>query len=174
MLTRDGNEEPLATVGIGCRLPGGGGFAESLWSLLASESDDTCVVPRHAGMPHDITTPIRSKVGRLFTRRGGFLDEIDQFDPNSSGMSAAGGLTRSTAASPAARHVGGPEDGGVPADGLAGTDVGSFRWWFHSRLSTAAESRPRQSLPVHVSFSHRDDDDDAGEPNFACLRLPRT
>ena len=127
MLTEHSSREPLAIVGIGCRLPGGADSAESLWNLLCSETDATCVVPEtrwNAARYHD---PNPAKVGKIVTRRGGFLSEIDQFDPQFFGMS------------PREAHSLDPqqrlllhatwealEDGGIPADGLAGTDVGVF------------------------------------------------
>ncbi len=127
MLTEHGSREPLAIVGIGCRLPGGADSAEGLWNLLCSETDATCVVPEtrwNAARYHD---PNPAKVGKIVTRRGGFLSEIDQFDPQFFGMS------------PREAHSLDPqqrlllhatwealEDGGIPADGLAGTDVGVF------------------------------------------------
>ncbi len=121
------NQDPLAIVGIGCRLPGGGDSADELWRLLVSETDATCVVPEtrwNAARYHD---PNPSKVGKIVTSRGGFLREIDQFDPQFFGMS------------PREAHSLDPqqrlllqvtwealEDGGIPADALAGTDVGVF------------------------------------------------
>ena len=127
MPTKRGANEPLAIVGIGCRFPGGADSAESLWNLLCSETDATSVVPEtrwNAARYHD---PNPAKVGKIVTRRGGFLSEIDQFDPQFFGMS------------PREAHSLDPqqrlllqatwealEDGGIPADGLAGTDVGVF------------------------------------------------
>ena len=126
-LTTDKSHEPLAIVGIGCRLPGEADSADTLWGLLVSDTDATCVVPEtrwHAGRYHD---PNPSKAGKIVTRRGGFLREIDQFDPQFFGMS------------PREAHSLDPqqrlllqvtwealEDGGIPADDLAGTDVGVF------------------------------------------------
>ena len=101
--------------------------AESFWNLLCSETDATCVVPEtrwNAARYHD---PNPAKVGKIVTRRGGFLSEIDQFDPQFFGVS------------PREAHSLDPqqrlllhatwealEDAGIPADGLAGTDVGVF------------------------------------------------
>ncbi len=127
MLTEGGNHEPLAIVGIGCRLPGGADSAKSLWNLLCDETDATSVVPEtrwNAGRYHD---PNPSKVGKIVTRRGGFLSEIDQFDPQFFGMSPR----EAHSLDPQQRlllHTAWEalEDGGIPADGLAGTDVGVF------------------------------------------------
>ncbi|WNG92882.1 type I polyketide synthase [Mycobacterium sp. ITM-2016-00318] len=126
-LTTDRSHEPLAIVGIGCRLPGEADSADTLWSLLVNDTDATCVVPEtrwDAARYHD---PNPSKAGKIVTRRGGFLREIDQFDPQFFGMS------------PREAHSLDPqqrlllqvawealEDGGIPADDLAGTDVGVF------------------------------------------------
>ena len=127
MLPEDSNHAPLAIVGVGCRFPGGADSAESFWDLLCSETDATCVVPEtrwHAGRYHD---PNPAKIGKIVTRRGGFLSDVDQFDPQFFGIS------------PREAHTLDPqqrlllqatweafEDAGIPADGLAGTDVGVF------------------------------------------------
>ncbi|MEY8018236.1 type I polyketide synthase [Mycobacterium servetii] len=122
-----GGHEPLAIVGIGCRFPGGSDSAESYWRLLCSETDATCVVPEtrwNAARYHD---PNPAKVGKIVTSRGGFLRHIDQFDAQFFGIS------------PREAHSLDPqqrlllqvtwealEDAGIPADTLAGTDVGVF------------------------------------------------
>ncbi|KAA0109942.1 SDR family NAD(P)-dependent oxidoreductase [Mycolicibacterium sp. P1-5] len=117
----------MAIVGIGCRFPGGADSVERLWDLLCNETDATSVVPEsrwNADRYHD---PNPSKVGKIVTRRGGFLSEIDQFDPQFFGMSPR----EAHSLDPQQRlllHVAWEalEDGGLPADGLAGSDVGVF------------------------------------------------
>ncbi len=121
------SHEPLAIVGIGCRLPGGADSAADLWSMLCAEKDATCVVPEtrwNAARYHDANP---AKVGKIVSRRGGFLSEIDQFDAQFFGMS------------PREAHSLDPqqrlllrvawealEDAGIPPDGIAGGDVGVF------------------------------------------------
>ena len=127
MSTTEDGHEPLAIVGIGCRLPGDVSSPESFWNLLCSGTDATRVVPEsrwNAARFHD---PNPAKVGKMVTRRGGFLSDIDQFDPQFFGIS------------PREAHLLDPqqrlllevswealEDGGIPADSVAGTDVGVF------------------------------------------------
>ena len=127
MLTERNGHEPLAIVGIGCRLPGDVDSPESYWDLLCSGTDATRVVPEtrwNAARFHD---PHPGKVGKMVTRRGGFLGDVDQFDPQFFGIS------------PREAHLLDPqqrlllqatwealEDGGIPADSLAGAQVGVF------------------------------------------------
>lgn len=121
------NREPLAIVGVGCRFPGGADSAQAYWRLLCDEIDATGDVPASrwdAARYHDRNP---AKMGKVVTRRGGFLPEIDQFDPQFFGIS------------PREAHSLDPqqrllleatweafEDGGIPVDHLAGTDVGVF------------------------------------------------
>ncbi|OBK16946.1 polyketide synthase [Mycobacterium asiaticum] len=118
---------PLAIVGVGCRLPGGVDSADAYWSLLGGATDATCEVPETRWNADKFHDPNPAKVGKMVTRRGGFLSEIDQFDPQFFGIS------------PREAHSMDPqqrlllqvtwealEDGGIPPDCLAGTDVGVF------------------------------------------------
>src|ERR1700742_698162 len=118
---------PLAIVGIGCHFPGGAHTPERFWELLCTETDATRTVPEtrwNAAKYHD---PNPAKVGKMVTRRGGFLAEIDQFDPQFFGISPREAnlldpqqrlLLRTTWEA--------LEDGGISAEQLAGTDVGVF------------------------------------------------
>ncbi|MFI5507923.1 type I polyketide synthase [Mycobacterium sp. NPDC051804] len=127
MTAENRTPEPLAIVGIGCRFPGGGDSAETFWRLLCDEIDATTTVPAtrwNAARYHD---PNPAKVGKVVTRRGGFLSEIDQFDPQFFGISPR----EAHSLDPQQRlllHVTWEalEDGGISADSLAGTDVGVF------------------------------------------------
>lgn len=118
---------PLAIVGIGCRFPGGVESAQDFWSLLLSETDATRTVPVtrwNAARFHD---PHSGKAGKMVTRRGGFLGDIDQFDAQFFGISPR----EANLLDPQQRLLlqttwEAFEDAGIPADALAGTDVGVF------------------------------------------------
>ncbi|SPM41974.1 polyketide synthase [Mycobacterium numidiamassiliense] len=131
MLAEQRTHPPLAIVGIGCQFPGNAHTPESYWSLLCSGTDATCTVPEtrwNAAKYHD---PNPAKIGKMATRRGGFLSEIDQFDPHFFGISPREAnlldpqqrlLLRTTWEA--------LEDGGIAADSLAGADVGVFMGGF--------------------------------------------
>jgi acyl transferase domain-containing protein len=126
-LAEHGTNKPLAIVGIGCHFPGGAHTPDLFWELMHSGIDATCEVPEtrwNADKYHD---PNPKKVGKMATRRGGFLSEIDQFDPQFFGISPR----EANLVDPQQRLLlrttwEALEDGGISADSLAGTDVGVF------------------------------------------------
>ncbi|MEB4211290.1 type I polyketide synthase [Mycobacterium sp. 94-17] len=119
--------EPLAIVGIGCHFPGGAYTPQGYWDLLSGEIDATGTVPETRWNAMKYYDPNPSKVGKMVTRRGGFLAKIDQFDPQFFGISPR----EANLIDPQQRLLlqttwEALEDGGIPADSLAGTDVGVF------------------------------------------------
>jgi acyl transferase domain-containing protein len=72
--------EPIAIIGIGCRMPGGVRSTDDLWSLLSHGVDAISEVPSERWNPLAIYHPDPSKPGRMNSRWGGFLDHIDRFD----------------------------------------------------------------------------------------------
>ncbi|WP_417736575.1 thioester reductase domain-containing protein [Rosistilla oblonga] len=73
--------EPLAIVGIGCRLPGGVVDVESFWSLIAERRSGIVEVPETRWDREHYYHPKNDVANRMVTRRGGFIDGIENFDP---------------------------------------------------------------------------------------------
>lgn len=73
--------EPIAIVGIGCRLPGGVHDPESYWQLLHDGIDGTREIPTDRWDVDGYYDPDPNAPGKMYTRRGGFLEEVANFDP---------------------------------------------------------------------------------------------
>ncbi|MEV8019755.1 type I polyketide synthase [Streptomyces sp. NPDC086554] len=71
--------EPIAVVGVGCRLPGGVRDLGSLGRVLGSGEDVLREVPEDR-WGRDLHDPERSRPGTVVNHVGGFLDEVDRFD----------------------------------------------------------------------------------------------
>jgi len=119
--------EPIAIVGMGCRLPGGANSPLLFWELLREGRDAIGEVPperwdlgRH--FDADPQTPLRQHV-----RHGGFIDGIDQFDPAFFGISPR----EAVCMDPQQRLLlevawQAMEDAGIPLERIRGTATGVF------------------------------------------------
>ena len=81
-----GGVEPIAIVGIGCRLPGGVKSPDDLWKLLRDGVDAITEVPNERWYP-SVYHPDPVRPGRMNSRWGGFLDHVDRFDAEFFGIS---------------------------------------------------------------------------------------
>lgn len=79
--------EPIAVIGMACRFPGGANSPEAYWELLRSGRDATCEVPANRWDVEAAFDANPDAPGKLYTRRGGFLQSVDQFDPHLFGIS---------------------------------------------------------------------------------------
>ncbi|MFP4411179.1 SDR family NAD(P)-dependent oxidoreductase [Coleofasciculus sp.] len=80
-------KEPIAIIGIGCRFPGNANDPESFWNLLRDGVDAITEVPEDRWNLRTFYDPDRQKPGKLYTRWGGFIERIDQFDAEFFGIS---------------------------------------------------------------------------------------
>ena len=78
--------EPIAVIGIGCRVPGGGNDAASFWKLMRDGVDAIGPVPADRWDAEALYDPDPATPGRIATRSGGFLESVDQFDPGFFGI----------------------------------------------------------------------------------------
>ncbi len=73
--------EPIAVVGAALRFPGNANSLDSFWDLLRNGVDATSEMPRRDWDIDALYDPDMDKPGKFYNLRGGYLDNIDQFDP---------------------------------------------------------------------------------------------
>jgi phthiocerol/phenolphthiocerol synthesis type-I polyketide synthase D len=78
--------EPIAVVGIGCRLPGNVSGPESFWQLLLDGRDAVGEVPADRWDGDAFYDPDPQAPGRMTTKWGGFLDDVAGFDADFFGI----------------------------------------------------------------------------------------
>ncbi len=121
------SKDPIAIIGIGCRFPGGVTDVESFWKLLTEAREAlTDVPPDRWNIDHFFDTE-PGLPGKSIAKRGGFLDNIDQFDPQFFGISPR----EAPFVDPQHRLLletawEAIEDAGVILDLENGTDIGVF------------------------------------------------
>ncbi|MDH6055572.1 type I polyketide synthase [Umezakia ovalisporum] len=72
--------EPIAIIGMGCRFPGAD-TPEAFWKLLHNGVDAIQEMPKSRWDIDDYYDPTPATPGKMYTRFGGFLDQIAAFDP---------------------------------------------------------------------------------------------
>ncbi|MFE2632299.1 SDR family NAD(P)-dependent oxidoreductase, partial [Streptomyces sp. NPDC059374] len=80
-------DEPIAVVGIHCRFPGGVNSADELWQLLDEGRDALTDFPVDRGWDVEgVYDPVPGAPGRTYVRKGGFLHDAGEFDPEFFGI----------------------------------------------------------------------------------------
>jgi acyl transferase domain-containing protein/NADPH:quinone reductase-like Zn-dependent oxidoreductase/NAD(P)-dependent dehydrogenase (short-subunit alcohol dehydrogenase family)/SAM-dependent methyltransferase/acyl carrier protein len=80
-------KDRIAIIGIGCRFPGGVSDTESFWKLLVEGREAVSDVPPDRWNVERFFDAEPGLPGKSIARRGGFLEGIDQFDPQFFGIS---------------------------------------------------------------------------------------
>ncbi|MFG2637990.1 SDR family NAD(P)-dependent oxidoreductase [Streptomyces sp. NPDC048362] len=80
------SQEPIAIVAMACRLPGGVSEPNDLWRLVAEGSDAIGPFPERRWDVESLYDPDPDAPGKSYTCEGGFLDDIESFDPSFFGI----------------------------------------------------------------------------------------
>jgi len=80
--------EPLAIIGIGCRFPGGSDSPQAFWDMLCAGTDAIREIPEDRWSISAHYDPVPGRDGKSISRWGGFVENIDRFDPGFFGISA--------------------------------------------------------------------------------------
>ncbi|NYI04012.1 beta-ketoacyl synthase N-terminal-like domain-containing protein [Allostreptomyces psammosilenae] len=87
------DDDAVAVVGIGCRFPGAAGGADAFWDLLAGGRSGIVEVPADRWKLEELFDPDPGAPGRTYSRHGGFVDGVRQFDPSPFGIPAQEALS---------------------------------------------------------------------------------
>ena len=78
--------ESIAIVGMGCRFPGAPN-PRAFWKLMCNGTDAITEVPPDRYDINAVYHPQPATPGKVMSRKGGFLDQVDQFDAGFFGLS---------------------------------------------------------------------------------------
>ncbi len=85
--------EPIAIVGTACRFAGGTESTEAFFELLRNGVDTIREIPRDRWDIDAYYDSDPGAKGKMYVRHGGFLDQVDLFDPEFFGISGREALT---------------------------------------------------------------------------------
>ncbi len=158
------SREPIAVVGIGCRLPGSVRDPDGLWRALCDELDGIVPVPPQRWDRDALYDPNPDTAGKMYVREGGFLDRVDQFDAELFGISpreAADMDPQQRMALEVAWET--FEHAGVAPDSLTGTATGVYLGVMATDYVWLHAQRPPAQRSVHTGTGT--------EPSFVAGRL---
>ncbi|MDA0266670.1 MAG: type I polyketide synthase, partial [Cyanobacteria bacterium] len=126
LLKKKGLPEPIAIVGMGCRFPGASNCGE-FWRLLKQGEDAIAPIPASRWSAEAFYDADPTAPGKTYCREGGFLGDIDQFDPEFFGIAPR----EAKFIDPQQRVFlevvwAALEDGGIPPKTLSGSKTGVF------------------------------------------------
>ncbi|VBA62411.1 type I polyketide synthase [Mycobacterium attenuatum] len=149
------DREPIAIIGMGCRLPGEVDGPDDLWELVTLGADVTDEQPPGRWNTAEFYDPDPSAPGKIYATRGGFLSNIDHFDAEFFGISPR----EAESMDPQQRLLlevtwETMEHAGITADALKGSQTGIFMglsWRDYDRI--AVGGRP-ENLDAYAGLGN--------------------
>ncbi|PYH86223.1 fatty acid synthase S-acetyltransferase [Aspergillus uvarum CBS 121591] len=146
--------EPIAVVGIGCRLPGGISSTQELWDALRQGLDLVTDVPGDRFDINSFHDPDSQAYGAIRNRKGGFVDDISAFDAEFFGFYP----TEASKLDPQQRMVleasfHALEDSGTPLEQVSGSRTSVFLGTFmYDHLAMQTEAQQRDNITPHIAM----------------------
>jgi acyl transferase domain-containing protein/acyl carrier protein len=75
-------EEAIAIIGMACRFPGDATTPEAFWELLSQGKNTTTEIPSQRWDREAYYDPSSDTPGKMYTRHGSFLTDLEGFDAN--------------------------------------------------------------------------------------------
>jgi acyl transferase domain-containing protein/NADPH:quinone reductase-like Zn-dependent oxidoreductase/aryl carrier-like protein len=120
-------QEPIAIIGLGCRLPGASDDWQAYWRMLESGTDAISETPAERWNLQKFYVPNKTLPGKTQSKWGGYVRNIDMFDPQLFGISpreaASMDPQQRMLLDAAFRAI---EDAGQPLERIAGQPVSVF------------------------------------------------
>ena len=121
------SREPIAVIGMGCRLPGGVSSPEQLWQLLENGDNAITDMVDERWNGDEFYDPDPEAIGKLYTKANGLVSDVDQFDAEFFGITPM----EAKLMEPQQRLLlettwNALENAGIAADTLAGSKTGVF------------------------------------------------
>ncbi|MEL6929198.1 MAG: type I polyketide synthase, partial [Cyanobacteria bacterium J06600_6] len=79
--------EPIAVIGMDCRFPGGADNPDLYWEMLKNGVDGIVEVPPNRWDIDEYYDANPDTSGKMYARYGGFIEDVDKFDPQFFGIS---------------------------------------------------------------------------------------
>jgi len=162
-----GDTEPIAVVGVGCRLPGGADTPARYWRLLQDGASGIVPVPANRWDADSYYAEDHSRPGTICSREGGFLTswQPDEFDAEFFGISPR----EAASMDPQQRLLHevaweALENAGITASTIRGTQTAVFVGLTTYDYSLIlARNLSTEEIDPHIPFGNA--------PNFAAGRL---
>jgi acyl transferase domain-containing protein/acyl carrier protein len=122
-----GVKEPIAIIGLGCRFPGNSSDPANFWRMLKNGQDCISEIPPGRWQAEDYYDPDPDMPGKMSTRYGGFLENVDMFDAGFFGIAPR----EANDMDPQQRLLleiawDALENAAIPADSLRGSSTGVY------------------------------------------------